>query len=209
MKLYSYWRSTTSYRVRAALNYKGLEYETQSIDLVAGEQSTEDYIALNPGGGVPTLMTHDGATLTQSMAILEWLEETHPYPALLPNDTKERAKVRAAALTIATDIHPVNNLRVVAELKKNGFNQEGCVAWMNHWMSQGLTAFQSMIYANTQFSFGSSPGLADICLVPQLYNARRWGCELSPFARLIEIETHCLALPAFDSARPDNQPDAA
>ncbi len=209
MKLYSYWRSTTSYRVRIALNLKGLQYESIPVNLVKGEQSSSDYVSLNPGQGVPALVLDDGTVLTQSMAILDWLEETRPTPALLPQDPVERARVRAASLVIATDIHPVNNLRVVAKLKAMGHSQDEAVAWMNDWMAKGFTAFGRMIGEDTPFCFGDTPGLADICLVPQLYNAHRWGLDLAPFKRLTEIESRCLALPAFDAARPENQPDAA
>ncbi|MAM59914.1 maleylacetoacetate isomerase [Maritimibacter sp. UBA3975] len=208
MKLYTYWRSTTSYRVRIALNLKGIGYEPVPVNLVAGEQRASDYAKVNPGLGVPTLVTDEGVTLTQSMAILEWLEETHPEPALLPADPAERAHVRAAALGIATDIHPVNNLRVVGQLKTMGHSPDDTVDWMNHWMSEGFAAFQSLIRPDTPFAFGDAPGLADICLVPQLYNARRWGTDLTPFTRLTEIEAACLAHPAFDAARPEAQPDA-
>jgi maleylacetoacetate isomerase len=208
MKLYTYWRSTTSYRVRIAMNLKGLDFEPVPIDLVSGAQKAPDYAALNPGLGVPTLVLEDGTILTQSMAILDWLEETHPDPALLPTDAVARAKVRAAALTIAADIHPVNNLRVIAKLKSMGHSQQEVVAWMNDWMTSGFAAFSKLIDPDAPFCFGDVPGLADLCLVPQLYNAHRWGCDLTPFARLTEIETRCLDLPAFDAARPENQPDA-
>ncbi|MCV2869289.1 maleylacetoacetate isomerase [Defluviimonas sp. WL0002] len=208
MKLFTYWRSTTSYRVRIALNLKGIAFDAVPVNLVAAEQNTAAYTALNPGQGVPTLVLDDGTALVQSMAILDWLDETHPEPPLLPAGPLLRARVRAAALTIATDIHPVNNLRVIARLKAMGHSQEETVAWMNDWMTRGFTAFADLIARNTDFCFGEAPGLADLCLVPQLYNARRWGCDLAPFPRLAEIEARCLALPAFDAARPENQPDA-
>jgi maleylacetoacetate isomerase len=208
MKLYTYWRSTTSYRVRIALNLKGIDYEPVPVDLVAGMQRAPDYVALNPGQGLPTLVLEDGTVLTQSMAILDWVEETHPDPALLPAGPMQRAHVRAAALSIATDIHPVNNLRVVQKLKQFGHSHDETVAWMNGWMQDGLAAFARLIRPDTPFCFGDTPGLADLCLVPQLYNAHRWGCDLAGFPRLREIEARCLALPAFDAARPETQPDA-
>jgi maleylacetoacetate isomerase len=208
MKLYTYWRSSTSYRVRIALNLKGIAYQAVPVNLVAGEQREPDYTALNPGQGVPTLVTGDGTALTQSMAILEWLDDTCPDPALLPRDAVARAQVRAAALAIATDIHPVNNLRVVARLREMGHSQDDTVDWMNDWMARGFAAFAAMIAPDTPFCFGATPGLADLCLVPQLYNAHRWGLDLSPIPRLTAIEARCLALPAFDAARPETQPDA-
>ena len=208
MKLYSYWRSTTSYRVRIALNLKGIVFQTSPVNLVAGAQNAPDYASLNPGQGVPTLVLADGTVLTQSMAILDWLEESFPKPPLLPSDLLGRARVRAAALSIACDIHPVNNLRVISELKSMGHSQDEAVIWMNTWMSRGFAAFERLIAPDTDFCFGAAPGLADLCLVPQLYNAHRWGCDLTPFARLTKIEARCLALPAFDTARPENQPDA-
>ena len=208
MILHSYWRSTTAYRVRIALHLKGLGFETVPVNLVAGDQRAADYAALNPGLGVPTLVLDDGTVLTQSLAILDWLDEAHPAPALLPQEPVGRARVRAAALTIATDVHPVNNLRVVNRLKAMGHTQEDSVAWMNGWMAEGFAAFDRLIDPGTPFCFGETPGLADLCLIPQLYNAHRWGCDLTPWPRLTEIEARCLALPAFDAARPEAQPDA-
>lgn len=209
MKLYSYWRSSTSYRVRIALGMKGVAYETVPVNLVAGEQKAEAYVALNPAQGVPSLVRDDGVVMTQSMAILEWLEETRPAPALLPSDADARAAVRAAAMVIAADIHPVNNLRVIGRLKAMGHGQDEAVDWMNDWMRQGFEAFSALIRPDTPFCFGEAPGLADVCLVPQLYNAHRWGLDLGPFGRLVEIESRCLELPAFASARPEAQPDAS
>ncbi|WP_101065836.1 maleylacetoacetate isomerase [Roseovarius salinarum] len=208
MKLYSYWRSTTSYRVRVALQMKGLSHEIRPVDLVAGEQSSPDYRKINPGQGVPALVLDDGTVLTQSMAILEWLEETRTEPALLPRDPVDRAQVRAAAQVIAADIHPVNNLRVIGRLKSMGHSGEETVEWMRDWMARGFAAFSTLIRPDTPFCFGDAPGLADVCLVPQLYNAHRWGLDLGPFERLTQIEDLCLKRPEFDAARPENQPDA-
>lgn len=208
MKLYSYWRSTTSYRVRIALHLKGVAFETISVDLVAGDQRAAEYTAINPGAGVPALVLGDGRVLTQSMAILEWLERAFPAPAMLPADPITAAQVRAAALIIATDIHPINNLKVVQRLKSMGHSQADTVAWMNDWMVRGFEAYQASLPAGTDFSFGDTPSFADICLVAQLYNAHRWGADLTPFPRLTDIEARCLAMPAFDAARPENQPDA-
>lgn len=208
MKLYSYWRSTTSYRVRIALNLKGLHFKQVPLDLVAGDQRKESYLALNPIGGVPSLVLEDGTVLTQSMAVLEYLDAAYPSPALIPMDFIDAAKVRAAANIIACDIHPVNNLKVVTAIKKMDHSQDEAVTWMNDWMLRGLSAYQALLPSNTKFSFGDAPSLADICLVPQLYNAHRWGTDLSSLQRLTEIEDCCLALPAFAEAQPNNQPDA-
>lgn len=208
LKLYTYWRSTTSYRVRIALNMKGLAYESHPVNLVKGVQRNAEYQAMNPGKGVPVLELDDGTVLTQSLAILDYLDRVYPDPALLPSTPIERAKVMAAAHVIALDIHPVNNLRVVQHLGKMGHSKADGVEWMVHWMNEGLTAFQAMLPGDTRFAFGDTPTLADICLVSQLYNGHRWGVDMAPFARLIEIEETCLALPAFADARPEAQPDA-
>ncbi len=208
MRLFSYWRSTTSYRVRIALHLKGLAFETVPVNLVAGEQRDAAYLSTNPIGGVPALDLGDGQILTQSMAILDYLDAAYPDPALLPADPLQAARIKAAAMVVACDIHPVNNLKVVGQLKALGHSQEDAVAWMNDWMTRGFTAYQALLPEGTAFSFGDTPTLADLCLVPQLYNAHRWGCDLTPFSRLTDIEARCLALPAFDAARPETQPDA-
>lgn len=208
MKLYSYWRSTTSFRVRAALAMKGVAFDLIPVNLVDGEQRSAAYVEVNPGLGVPALVTDEGAVLTQSMAILDYIEEVYPEPALLPSDPIERAHVRGAAMGIATDIHPVNNLRILARLKAMGHTQDDTVDWMNHWMTEGFTSFSKLIRDDTPFCFGEAPGLADLCLVGQLLNAHRWGTDLSDFGRLTEIEANCLALAPFQSALPKNQPDA-
>ena len=208
MKLYSYWRSTTSYRVRIALHLKGVAFETVPVNLVAGDQRDAAYLSVNPIAGVPSLVLDDGTTLTQSMAILEWIEATYPEPSILPKDPAKAAQVRAAALIMATDVHPVNNLKVVQQIKEMGHSQDDAVAWMQDWMTRGFTAYQALLPKTAAFSFGDTPSLADICLVAQLYNAHRWGVDLTPFSRLIDIEHRCLALPAFDAARPEHQPDA-
>ncbi len=208
MKLYSYWRSTTSYRVRIALNLKGLSYETIPVDLIAGDHRRSDYLEVNPIGGVPSLVLEDGAVVTQSMAILEYLDAVYPTCPLLPQPPLDAARVRAAANIIACDIHPVNNLKVVTAIKEMGHTQDEAVTWMNDWMQRGLTAYQALLPADTDYSFGDAPSLADICLIPQLYNAHRWGADLSSLKRLTDIETRCLALPTCAAAQPDNQPDA-
>ena len=208
MKLWSYWRSTTSYRVRIVLNLKGFAYDIAPVDLVKGEQRAPEYAAMNPGRGVPVLELDDGTRLTQSLAIIDYLDHLRPDPALLPAEPLARARTMAAVHQVALDIHPVNNLRVVQHLETMGHSKAEVVDWMVHWMHEGLSAYQAMILPDTPFSFGDTPDLADICMVAQLYNAHRWGLDLAPFARLTAIEQACLALPAFDAARPENQPDA-
>ena len=209
MILYSYWRSTTSYRVRVALNLKGISYETRPVNLVAHEQNAPDYVKLNPIQGVPTMVTDAGDTLIQSLALLEYLDETQPEPPLLPSDPVLRARVRGAAQTIAMEIHPINNLKVLSYLKDRlDHSQDEAVDWMRHWMTEGFTAFEAQIDSGTPFSFGETPTMADICLAGQMINARRWGLDTSPFPRLVQIDTACRALAAFRDAEPENQPDA-
>ncbi|PHR00060.1 MAG: maleylacetoacetate isomerase [Marinosulfonomonas sp.] len=211
MRLYSYWRSTAAYRVRIALNMKGLAYETIPVHLLAngGQQHAPDYVALNPSHLVPTLQLDDGTVLTQSLAIIEYLDITNPDPPLLPADPIQRAHVKAAALVLATDVHPVNNLRVVQYLEARfGASHEDSAEWMRHWTVKGFDSLLQTVNPNTPFAFGDTPGFADICLTAQYYNARRWGLDLAPYARLTDIEQNCLALPAFEAARPENQPDA-
>lgn len=208
MILYSYWRSTTSLRVRAALNLKGLDYEIRPVNLLEGAQNAPGYAALNPVQGVPTLVLADGTALTQSMAILDWLEETHPEPPLLPADPLARAQVRAAAQVIASEIHPVNNLKVVAHLKSLGHDPQEATDWMCHWMQKGFAAYQQLIPRAGRYSFGDAITQADLCMVGQMVNARRWGLDLSPFARLTAIDEAARALPEIAAALPENQPDA-
>lgn len=209
MKLYSYWRSTTSYRVRAALNLKGVAYETVPVDLAAGEQRAPDYVKLNPGKGVPTLVLDDGTVLTQSMAILDYIDATWPEPALIPQDSFERARVLAVAHTIALDVHPVNNLRLIGQLKSRfGATAEQAQDWMCYWMAEGFAAVEAMVSDDSAFALGDAPNLADLCIVAQVYNARRWGLDLAPFPNLARIEANALSVPAIAAAHPDQQPDA-
>lgn len=209
MKLYSYWRSTTSYRVRAALNLKQLSYEIVPVDLVAGEQCAEEYKELNPGAGVPTLVLDDGTVLTQSLAILDYLDAIWPEPRLVPLAPLERARVLAAAHTVALDIHPVNNLRVVGHLKSMfAASSEQARNWMCHWMAEGFSAVEAQIQNDSVFAFGASPDLADLCIVAQVYNARRWGLDLAAYPNVLRIETNALEVPAIAAAHPDQQPDA-
>ncbi|RMF08549.1 MAG: maleylacetoacetate isomerase [Alphaproteobacteria bacterium] len=206
--LYDYWRSSAAYRVRIALNLKGVSYEQESVNLVSGAQSEAGYRdRINPQGLVPALVI-GGVALTQSLAIIDYLEETIPEPPLLPEQPAERARVRAMAQVIACDIHPLNNLRVLKYLKGPlGQGQEAVDAWYRHWIQEGFTALERQTGAGPYLS-GDRPGLADICLVPQMYNARRFNVDLDPFSRLVSIDEACRALSAFDKAAPENQPDA-
>ncbi len=211
MKLYSYWRSSAAYRVRIGLNLKQIAYEIMPIHLLrdGGEQLKPAYRKINPNALVPSLELDDGRILTQSLAILDYLEEVHATPPLLPGDPVLRAQIRAAAQVIAMDVHPINNLRILNFLKsRQGLDQDRVKAWVNHWMLQGLTAFGEMIAPSGRFCFGDTPTLADVCLVPQLYNARRWQLDLSDLARLAEIDAACAEISAFAAAAPERQPDA-
>lgn len=209
MKLYGYWRSSAAYRLRIAFGLKGLTWEDVPVHLVRGEQRSDSFRAISPIGLVPALELDDGTVLTQSLAILDWLDRTHPEPPLLPDDPILRAKVMAAGMAIAVDTHPIQNAGVVGHLKSAyGADQQGGIDWMIHWMARGFDAFQRMCRHDTPFAFGDAPGYADICIVPQLYNAHRWGMDLSPYARLTDIEAACFKLPAFAAARPERQPDA-
>ncbi len=208
MKLYSYWRSTTSYRVRAALNLKSLPYETVPVDLVAGAQRSPDYATINPGRGVPALVLDDGTVLTQSLAIMDYLDAV-AEPRLLPDDPVQRAHVMACAHTVALDIHPVNNLRVAQHVQKtHDATPDQTKDWMQHWMTEGFNAAEALVSPDTAFAFGQTPDLADLCIVAQIYNAHRWGLDMGPYPRLSRIEAACLAHPAIDAARPEHQPDA-
>ncbi len=217
MKLYSYFRSSASYRVRIALNLKGLSYETIPVHLLknGGEQFTEEYRRLNPAALVPALLDDaddDPMVLTQSLAIIEYLEETCPEPSLLPCDPRDRARVRAIALAIACDIHPLNNLRVLRYLvRKLNVSEDDKNAWYRHWCEQGLAAIEARL-ANDKhtgvFCHGDIPTLADCCLVPQVANAQRLNCDLSSMPTIMRINTACLLLDAFAKAAPANQPDA-
>ena len=214
LTLYSYWRSSAAYRVRIGLNLKGLDYALVPVHLVrdGGQQHAPGYAALNPQQLVPAL--RDGQrVLTQSLAILEYLEETRPQPPLLPVDAAGRARVRALAQLVACDIHPLNNLRVLQFFDRQwNVPQAERDDWVLYWMREGFAAMETMLAASPdtgRYCHGDMPGLADCCLLPQLYNARRFTLDLAPFPTLRRIEAACLQLPAFDAARPENQPDAA
>jgi len=211
MKLYGYWRSSAAYRCRIAFNLKGVRPEFSPVHLRRGGQRAEEFLRLNPQGLVPALDI-GGRVLTQSLAIIEWLEETRPQPPLLPRDPVERADVRAFALAIAADVHPLNNLRVLKYLKSPlGHDQATIDAWYRHWVEEGLEACEGLVLKGGRrgpFCFGETPTLADVCLVPQLANARRVDSDLSACPTLLAIEAHCARLPAFAEAAPERQPDA-
>ncbi len=208
MILHDYFRSSAAWRVRIVLNLKCLDAERRYQHLRKGEQLSPDYLAVNPQGLLPSLVLDDGTVLTQSMAICEYLDDVHPEPPLLPSDPVARARVRAFAQIIACDIHPVQNLRVLKALEALGQTPEQTQAWAREVITRGLEALSTLVADQPgPFAFGDRPTLADVCLVPQLGNARRFGAELR-WPRLLEIEAACAALPAFAEARPDAQPDA-
>jgi maleylpyruvate isomerase len=209
MKLHGYFRSSASYRVRIALNLKELSAKHLSHHLRKGEQRAPDYLAINPQGLVPTLQGEDGAVLTQSLAIIEWLDETHPAPPLLPKDPMRRALVRAFAQVVACDTHPVQNLKVLARLRELGLAEEKVTEWAAWANREGLAACETLIASEAgPFCFGDTPTLADLCLVPQLANARRFGVDVAAFPRLLKAESAAKQLKAFADAAPERQPDA-
>jgi maleylacetoacetate isomerase len=213
MKLYTFFRSSASYRVRIALNLKGMAYEQVPVHLRrgGGEQLQPAYKAINPQALVPAL-EDNGRILTQSLAIIEYLEEKYPAVPLLPKDPGDRALVRSMALVVACEVHPIQNLRVLNYVKsKYDQTDEQVNQWAQHWINLGLTALEQMIVAQShpgEFCFGNAATVADICLVPQLGNARRYGCDLSRYPNIVRIEKKCMALAAFADAAPEKQPDA-
>lgn len=209
MILYSYWRSTTSYRTRIVLSLKLQDYETRPINLLKNEQHEANYIRLNPSQSVPALELDTGEVITQSMAIITYLDAIIPTPRLIPDEPLRASKINAAANIIACDIHPINNVKVVKHLNTLGIGKSQSTDWMNHWMHEGLSAFDALIDQQGDFCFGDSVTLADVCLIPQLYNAHRWGLDMSAFSRLLQIEKNCLEMSAFNAALPENQLDAS
>jgi len=213
LQLYSYWRSSAAYRVRIGLNLKGLPYDIVPVHLVrdGGQQHSDAYRVLNPQELVPTL-GHGQRRLTQSLAILEYLDEVWPTPPLLPATARERQRVRALALLVACEVHPLNNLRVLQYFEHEwNVPQPERDQWVKHWIEDGFRAAEALLAEHPStgdFCEGEMPTLADCCLVPQVYNARRFGVDLAPYPTIRRIEAACLALPAFDAARPENQPDA-
>jgi len=210
LKLYGYFRSSAAFRVRIALNLKKLDYETAAIHLRRNDQTRPDYLAVNPQGLVPTL-DDGGRTLTQSLAIIEYLDEAYADPALLPKDPAERARVRALAEIVACDIHPINNLRVLRYLMHSlGHDEAAIVTWYNHWIDAGFQAFERLLASDPRtgrFCNGDAPGIADIALVPQVVNAERYRLDLAPYPTIARIHQSCMALEAFAAAHPDRQPD--
>jgi len=209
MILHGYWRSGAAWRTRIGLNLKGLTYEQRGVDLRTGAQAAEAFVALNPQGLVPALEV-DGAVLTQSPAILEWLEEAYPVPPLLPADAFNRARVRAMAALIGCDIHPLNNLRVGKALRQTfGADQAAVDAWAARWILPGFEALEKMVGIHGDgWCFGGAPTLADCYLIPQIYSARRFNVPIEAFPRLLAIDAAAGAHPAFVAAHPDEQPDA-
>ena len=213
MKLFSFFRSSAAYRVRIALNLKGLDYETVPVHLTrgGGEQFAPAYRRMNPQSLVPVL-EDSGLALTQSLAIIEYLEETRPHPPLLPATPAARARVRALALAVACEIHPLNNTRVLTYLTGPlGLSSDTRNTWYHHWIALGLQALEARLAGEREtgkFCHGDQPGLADCCLVPQLANARRFKCDVAPYPTLLRIEANCQALEAFQRAAPDRQSDA-
>jgi maleylacetoacetate isomerase len=209
MRLYDYWRSSAAYRVRIALNFKGLSYEQVPVDLRAGAQRAPDFLAINPQGLVPVL-EDEGVRLTQSLPILNYLEERYPEPALLPKDATGRATSRGIAVAIACEIHPLNNLRVLQYLERElGLSEAQRLAWYHHWIGEGLGAIETMLARSAgDFCVGDEPSLADLCLVPQVYNARRYRCDLEPYPTIRRIDERCREIEGFAKAAPERQPDA-
>ena len=212
MQLYTYFRSSASYRVRIALHLKGLAFDTVPVHLLrdGGEQHGEAYRAINPAQLVPALVD-EGLSLGQSVAIMEYLEEAYPSPALLPTDRATRAQVRAVVQTIACDIHPLNNLRVLQYLENTlGQDEATRATWYRHWITLGFEALEAQLAQTAgAFCFGDAPTLADCCLIPQVANSRRFQTPLERFPAIVRIDAHCRSLPAFIAAAPDNQPDFA
>lgn len=210
MQLLSFFNSSTSYRVRIALALKGIEYSYNGVNIRLGDQTSTSHIQVNPAKGVPVLITEDGTALSQSLAIIDYLEKDFPKSSLLPSNGLTRARIMEFANLIACDIHPVNNLRVLKYLTQNfNVSEEEKKTWYKHWVDEGLTAAETLLnkYGSGPYCFGETPTLADICLVPQIANAQRFGCELEPYKQLMKVYQHCIVQPAFIAAEPTNQPD--
>jgi maleylacetoacetate isomerase len=211
VRLYTYFRSSAAFRVRIALHLKGLRYEPHAVSLPRGVHRQAEYASVNPQALVPTLVTDDGLHLAQSLAIMEYLEEAHPEPALLPRDMAGKARVRSLSLLVACEIHPLNNLRTLQYLKRElKLGEDQVNAWYRYWIAEGLGKLEAEMRAplTGKFSHGDAPTMADCCLVPQIFNAKRYECDLSPYPTVMRVFGECMKLDAFDRAQPSRQPDA-
>ncbi|WP_166365425.1 maleylacetoacetate isomerase [Pseudomonas akapageensis] len=206
MELYTYYRSTSSYRVRIALALKGLDYQSIPVNLLKGEQRQADFLALNPQGRVPALRVGEGDLLVQSPAIIEYLEECYPQPALLAADPLQRAHARSVAALIGCDVHPLHNVSVLNQLRQLGHDESQVTQWIAHWITQGLAAVEQLI-GDKGYCFGDTPGLADVYLIPQLYAAERFNISLNAYPRIRRVAALAAVHPAFAEAHPANQPD--
>jgi maleylacetoacetate isomerase/maleylpyruvate isomerase len=210
VKLYTYFRSSAAFRVRIALNLKGIAYQPVFVHLAKGEHRAADYAKVNPQALLPTLELDDGTRLNQSLAIIEYLDETHPQKPLVPKDAQQRARVRSLSYLIASEIHPLNNLRVLQHLKR-ALNQgeDQVSAWYRHWIADGLTKLEAELASDKgKFCHGEAPTMADCCLVPQIFNAKRYQSDLAPYPQTMRVFEACMQLEAFDRAQPSKQPDA-
>jgi len=209
VKLYTYFRSSAAFRVRIALNVKDLRYESLFVHLAKGEHRRPEYAKVNPQGLLPTLELDDGIRLNQSLAIIEYLEDKYPRPPLLPSDAVGKARVRGLAELVACEIHPLNNLRVLQHLKRSlGQSEEQVNAWYRHWIADGLAKLEAQLDPKAKFAYGDAPTMADCCLVPQIFNAKRYDCDLAPYPTTMRVFEQCMRLEAFDRAQPAKQPDA-
>jgi len=209
VKLYTYFRSSAAFRVRIALNVKDLRYESLFVHLAKGEHRRPEYAKVNPQGLLPTLELDDGIRLNQSLAIIEYLEDKYPRPPLLPSDAVGKARVRGLAALVACEIHPLNNLRVLQHLKRSlGQSEDQVNAWYRHWIADGLAKLEAQLDPKAKFAYGDAPTMADCCLVPQIFNAKRYDCDLAPYPTTMRVFEQCMRLEAFDRAQPAKQPDA-